>query len=149
MIEQLLGMPKSQVMFDLAARSAKATSKRPSQGEPDHRRRTIRRCAHRVSDRSSAESADPANVRDGFDLVEVPGLRWRIWSKQAEQFDPVVLSQDIAILEELRRTSANRRRAGRCSMRRWCACAGRSVQLGGSAGRARGGNGSGARTAAA
>jgi DNA polymerase III gamma/tau subunit len=38
------------------------------------------------------------------DLVEVPGLSTEDLQKQAERFDPVTLSQDIAILEELRRS---------------------------------------------
>jgi hypothetical protein len=37
------------------------------------------------------------------DLVEVPGLSTDDLQKQAQRFDPVTLSQDIAILEELRR----------------------------------------------
>jgi DNA polymerase III gamma/tau subunit len=36
-------------------------------------------------------------------LVEVPGLSMKELAGQAMRFDPVVLSQDIAILEELRR----------------------------------------------
>jgi DNA polymerase III gamma/tau subunit len=37
-------------------------------------------------------------------LVEVPGLSTDDLAKQAAQFDPVTLSQDIAILEDLRRS---------------------------------------------
>jgi DNA polymerase III gamma/tau subunit len=36
-------------------------------------------------------------------LVEVPGLAMKDLQQQASQFDPIVLSQDITILEELRR----------------------------------------------
>ena len=36
-------------------------------------------------------------------LVEVPGLALKDLQQQATKFDPIVLSQDIAILEELRR----------------------------------------------
>ena len=37
------------------------------------------------------------------ELVEVPGLAMEDLAAQAERFDPVALTQDIAILEELRR----------------------------------------------
>jgi DNA polymerase III gamma/tau subunit len=39
----------------------------------------------------------------GSDLVEVPGLSPADLAKQAGKFDPVALTQDIAVLEELRR----------------------------------------------
>ena len=71
------------------------------------------------------------------ELVEVPGIAIDELVAQAEQFDPVVLTQDIAILEELRR-SLRSTQAGRALLEATLVRldAGRAVQLGeGSAGR--------------
>jgi DNA polymerase III gamma/tau subunit len=37
------------------------------------------------------------------DMIEVPGLSMKELAEQADRFDPIVLTQDITILEELRR----------------------------------------------
>jgi DNA polymerase III subunit gamma/tau len=104
MVEQLLGLPKSQLMYDLAQAmgtgNVKAvleqTSKVITRGLPadslvtalaDHLRNLLilRTCGK--------ES----------DLVEVPGVSIDELAAQAQRFDPVSLTQDITILEELRR----------------------------------------------
>ncbi len=104
LIEQMLGLPKSQVIFDLAEAigrgDTKATLEQSARqidagmspdtligGLTDHLRNllVLRTCG--------AKS----------DLVEVPGLSIEDLAAQAERFDPAALSQDIAILEELRR----------------------------------------------
>jgi DNA polymerase-3 subunit gamma/tau len=104
MIEQLLGLPKSQVIFDLAqaigqgkvADVLKQTDQLIASGLAvdsllswlsEHFRNllVIRACG----------------MASG--LVQVPGMPPADLEKQASQFDPAVLSQDVAILEELRR----------------------------------------------
>jgi DNA polymerase III subunit gamma/tau len=104
MIEHLLGLPKSQVVFDLADAigngDVRATLSRANAmiqaglsvdglvaALTDHLRNllVLRTCG--------AES----------ELVEVPGLSVEEMAAQSERFDPVALTQDIVILEELRR----------------------------------------------
>jgi DNA polymerase-3 subunit gamma/tau len=104
MIEQLLGLPRSQLLFDLAGAIGSGDVKSTlTQADAmvrsglsvdgliatltDHLRNLliIRTCG--------ADS----------ELVEVPGLALADLSAQAQQFDPVALTQDIALLEELRR----------------------------------------------
>src|SRR5688500_15955315 len=104
MVEQLLGLPKSQLMYDLAqavgAGDVKGvlgqTSKMITRGLSadtlvsslvDHLRNLLilRTCG------------------TDSDLVEVPGLSIEELDAQARRFDPVGLTQDITILEELRR----------------------------------------------
>jgi DNA polymerase-3 subunit gamma/tau len=103
-LEQLLGLPKSKLVFDLAdAIGAGDTKSVLSQADavitgglaPDslvtalveHLRNLLilRTCGH------------------DSDLVEVPGLPPADLQRQAAMFDPVALTQDIAILESLRR----------------------------------------------
>ena len=104
LLEQLLGLPKAQLIFDLVA-AIGAGDTRSALGQSDaiisngmsidtlvaalidHLRNLmlIRACG--------AES----------DLVEVPGLAMADLSAQAALFDVAALSQDIVILEELRR----------------------------------------------
>jgi len=105
LVEQTLGMPKAQLIFDLADTigqgNVKATleqvDKMTSSGLStdtllasltDHLRNllVLRTCG-------------PDST-----LIEVPGLSMQQLQQQASQFDPVALTQDIAILEELRRT---------------------------------------------
>ena len=103
-IELLLGLPRSGQIFDLAAAIAagdiKATLERTDQlitaglspeslagGLIDHLRNLL---ILRTCGRES-------------DLVEVPGLSLDDLAAQAGPFGPAVLSQDIVILEELRR----------------------------------------------
>jgi DNA polymerase-3 subunit gamma/tau len=104
LLEQLLGLPRSQLIFDLvAAVGAGDVQSALSQADSvianglaidtlivsliDHLRNLmiLRTCG--------AKS----------DLVEVPGLSPVELNKQSELFDPGALSQDIVILEELRR----------------------------------------------
>jgi DNA polymerase-3 subunit gamma/tau len=104
MIEQMLGLPKAQLLFDLAQ----------AIGEGDVKT-TLGRAESIVSGGLSVDSLLAALVDHlrnllvlrtcGLDteLVEVPGLPTEELLKQAEQFDPVALTQDITILEELRR----------------------------------------------
>src|SRR5687767_4322330 len=104
MIEQLLGLPKSQLVFDLAQ----------SIGEADVKEVLSR--ADKMIAGGLAVDALIASLVDHLrnllilrtcgpdsQLVEVPGLAMKDLSAQAMRFDPVVLSQDIAVLEELRR----------------------------------------------
>ena len=113
MVEQLLGLPKVQVLFDLAnavgagdVKSTLAQANSTLQGGlsidafiaalVDHLRNLLilRTCG--------ADSA----------LVEVPGVGLQELVAQANQFDPVALTQDITILEELRR-NVRQSQAGR------------------------------------
>jgi DNA polymerase-3 subunit gamma/tau len=104
MIEQMLGMPRSQVIFDLVQSIGQGDAKATLE------------CAARQIHAGMSPDTLVAGVTDHLrnllviracgadsDLVEVPGLSTEDLQKQAERFDPVTLSQDIAILEELRR----------------------------------------------
>jgi len=104
MIEQLLGMPKSQVVFDLAESIGGGDVKAVLEAVEDQLSRGF-----------SADALAGALVDHlrsllilrtcGADsrLVEVPGLAIEQLVGQATRFEPVFLSQDIAIIEELRR----------------------------------------------
>ncbi len=113
MVEQLLGLPKAQLLFDLADAIGRGDVKAVlSQADAmiqagmsvdgliaslvDHLRNLliIRTCG-------------PDST-----LVEIPGLAMKDLQAQAERFDPVALTQDITILEELRR-NARQSQAGR------------------------------------
>jgi DNA polymerase III subunit gamma/tau len=104
LIEQLLGLPRSQLVFDLVQAMGHGEVKQVlSQADSmvtgglsvdsllsalsDHLRNllVLRTCG-----------PDPQ-------LVEVPGLSMDELMKQAQRFEPVILTQDITILEELRR----------------------------------------------
>jgi DNA polymerase-3 subunit gamma/tau len=104
MVEQLLGLPKTQLLFDLASTIGSGDVK-STLGQAD-------------SILSGGLSVDGliASLTDhlrnllilrtcGPDstLVEVPGLAMKDLLEQANRFDPVALTQDITILEELRR----------------------------------------------
>jgi len=103
-IEQLLGLPKSQQLFDLAQLIGEGKVKE-----------TLEHVDAIITRGLSPETL-VATMIDHFrnllilktcgknsELVEVPGLALDEIFKQAQQFDPVVLSQDIVIMEELRR----------------------------------------------
>jgi DNA polymerase-3 subunit gamma/tau len=105
MIEQLLGMPKSGLIFDLAQRL----------GEGDVKG-TLEQAEKLITGGLSADTLI-ATLVDHLrnllilrtcgpesHLVEVPGLPMKDLVAQADRFDAVVLTQDITILEELRRT---------------------------------------------
>jgi DNA polymerase III gamma/tau subunit len=113
MIEQLLGMPKAQVIFDLSNHIGAGDVKN-----------TLESTDKLIRDGLSAESLVAA-LADHFrnllllatcgkdsELVEVAGLALDELFDQARRFDAVALSQSIAVLEDLRRnlrtTSAGR-----------------------------------------
>src|SRR6185312_13067716 len=104
MVEQLLGLPRTQVLFDLAnaigsgdVKSTLAQADAILTGGlsvdsligslTDHLRNLL-----------ILRTCGPDST-----LVEVPGLEMKDLVAQANQFDAVTLSQDITILEELRR----------------------------------------------
>jgi DNA polymerase-3 subunit gamma/tau len=113
MIEQLLGLPKSQLVFDLAQ----------AVGDGDIGS-VLSRADAMIASGLSVDALVAAltdHLRNllvlrtcGADsqLVEVPGLPLEDLSSQAERFDPVALTQDIVILEELRR-NVRQSQAGR------------------------------------
>src|SRR6476620_4329472 len=105
MIEQLLGMPKAQVIFDVAT----------AMGEGDVKG-VLERSAKLISQGLSPDTL-VASLTDHLrnllvirtcgpdtELVEVPGVAVEELQQQADRFDAITLSQDIAILEELRRS---------------------------------------------
>lgn len=104
MIEQLLGLPRSLVIFELAQ----------SIGEGNVAQ-TLERADAQLTAGLSPETLVGSlidHLRNlliiracGMEsrLVEVPGLPPADLKRQAEQFDTAVLTQDIVILEELRR----------------------------------------------
>src|ERR1700749_1326552 len=104
MIEQLLGLPRAQLIFDLAE----------SIGEADVKKKLVQ--VDKIISGGLAPDTLIASLVDhlrnllilrtcGPDstLVEVPGLAMKDLQAQAAKFDPTVLAQDIAVLEELRR----------------------------------------------
>src|SRR5687768_3785279 len=105
MVEQMLGMPKSQVLFALVQ----------AIGDGDTKRLLL------SADAQIRTGMSPDTLVGGLidhlrnllvlrtcgpdtELVEVPGVSIEELSEQASRFDAVTLSQDIAILEELRRS---------------------------------------------
>jgi DNA polymerase-3 subunit gamma/tau len=104
MIEQLLGMPRAQSIFELAQAIGAGDVKSVLQLS------TALTCQGLGADTMISSLAD--HLRNllvilvcGADseLVELPGIAMQDLQSQAACFDAVVLSQDIAILEELRR----------------------------------------------
>jgi DNA polymerase-3 subunit gamma/tau len=104
MIEQLLGLPRSQLIFDLAQAIGEAKVS------------DVLTQADRIIANGLAPDTLIASLIDhlrnlliirtcGADstLVEVPGIALEDLQAQANQFDAIVLAQDIALLEELRR----------------------------------------------
>ncbi len=105
LIEQLLGMPKSQAIMDLAQSIGEGNVKNVletadklmSDGlSPDT---LVSSLADHLRNLLILRTCGPKS-----NLVEVPGLSIEELSQQAERFNAVVLTQDIAILEELRRS---------------------------------------------
>jgi DNA polymerase III subunit gamma/tau len=113
MIEQLLGMPKAQLIFDLVGAIAGSEVKS-----------TLAQADSIITNGLSVDQLIASlvdHLRNMLilltcgpqsQLVEVPGLSLSDLTKQADQFDPGALSQDIVILEELRR-HARQSQAGR------------------------------------
>ena len=104
LIEQLLGMPKSQLIFALAqsigqgqVKETLTSAQQMIQGglSPD----TL--IASLVDHLRNLLILRTCGVESN--LIEVPGLALDDLDKQAQQFDVVALTQDITILEELRR----------------------------------------------
>jgi DNA polymerase III subunit gamma/tau len=104
MIEQMLGMPRAAAMFDLV----QAVGAGDVKG-------VLQQAGTLVTGGLSPDSLIASMIDHlrnllvlrtcgaDSDLVEVPGIPMDQLVTQADRFDPVVLSQDIAILEELRR----------------------------------------------
>jgi DNA polymerase-3 subunit gamma/tau len=103
-IEQLLGLPKAQLIFDLAN----------AIGEGDTKK-VLNQSNAMINSGLSADGLIAVLIEHlrnlmiakmcGGDspLLDVPGLDNGELAAQAEKFDSMVLAQDIAILEELRR----------------------------------------------
>jgi DNA polymerase-3 subunit gamma/tau len=104
LIESMLGLPKSQLIFDLA--------RAIGQGEV---KSVLTQTDKLIASGLSTDTLI-ASIVDHLrnllilrtcgpdsDMVEVPGLNPKDLNAQAEQFDPIALTQSIAILEELRR----------------------------------------------
>lgn len=104
MVEQLLGLPRGQLLFDLAGAIGGGEVKSVLQ-QAD----SLIRSGLSVDSLIGALVDHLRNlliVRTcGFEseLVDVPGLSGDDLTAQAARFDPAALTQDIAILEELRR----------------------------------------------
>ena len=104
MVEQMLGLPKAQLLFDLAAAIGSGDVKS-----------TLGQASSILQGGLSVDSMIAALVDHlrnllilrtcGPDstLVEVPGVSLEDLAAQANQFDPATLTQDITLLEELRR----------------------------------------------
>ncbi len=104
MIENLLGLPRSQLLFNLSAAIGGADVKS-----------TLAQADSLISGGLSPDSLVAALVDHlrnllilrtcgaDCDLVEVPGLPLSELQEQSERFDVVALTQDITLLEELRR----------------------------------------------
>ena len=105
LIEQMLGMPRSQVLFELLQSIGRGDVKRLLE----------------LADAQVKGGMSPDTLVGGLidhlrnllilrtcgpdsELVEVPGVAMEELFSQANLFDAVTLSQDIAILEELRRS---------------------------------------------
>src|SRR5689334_10893544 len=103
-IEQMLGLPRSQLVFDLAQAIGSGDVKS-----------TLKQATSIIDGGLSVDSLIAAltdHLRNLLvlrtcgpdeELVEVPGLAMEDLLNQANQFDAAALTQDIAVLEELRR----------------------------------------------
>jgi DNA polymerase-3 subunit gamma/tau len=104
LIEQLLGMPKAQLVFDLAQAIGQGDVKA-----------VLQRANAMIQNGLSPDTLIASLVEhlrnllilracgeDG-ELVDVPGMSMKELLAQAGQFEAAALSQDIALLEELRR----------------------------------------------
>jgi DNA polymerase III gamma/tau subunit len=103
-IEQMLGLPRSQVIFDLVQAIGSTDVKA-----------VLQQSDKLIQNGLGVETLIASlvehlrnllilrSVGNAGDLVETPGLSTADLTKQAEQFEPAILAQDIAVLEELRR----------------------------------------------
>jgi DNA polymerase-3 subunit gamma/tau len=103
-IEQLLGLPRTQLIFDIVQAMGEA------------RTSDVLTAADRMISEGLSPDSLLASLIDHLrnllivrtcgvesNLVEVASISAQDLAKQAQRFDPVVLTQDIAILEDLRR----------------------------------------------
>jgi DNA polymerase-3 subunit gamma/tau len=104
MVEQLLGLPRTQLLFDLANAIGSADVK-GTLGQADSILNgglsvdaLIGSLTDHLRNLLILRTCGPDST-----LVEVPGLAMKDLVEQADRFDPVALTQDITILEELRR----------------------------------------------
>jgi DNA polymerase-3 subunit gamma/tau len=104
-VEQLLGMPKTQLMFDLAEQIGAGNIKAVLQQtdtmlasglSPDT---LIASLIDHLRNLLILQACGPDS-----NIIEVPGMSLKELDTQAQRFDATVLTQDITILEELRRT---------------------------------------------
>ena len=104
-VEQLLGVPRGQVMFDLAETIGAGDVKGTLEGadaiimggiSPDI---LVGSLSDHLRNLLILNACGPAS-----ELVEVPGMSLDALAEQAGKFDPAALAQDIAVLEELRRS---------------------------------------------
>jgi DNA polymerase-3 subunit gamma/tau len=104
MIEQLLGLPRAQLLFDLAQAIGEGNT-----GSVLEQAGAIVNGGMSVDSLIAALSDHLRNLLilktcgPASDLVEVAGVAPADMAQQAERFDAVALAQDIPILEELRR----------------------------------------------
>jgi DNA polymerase-3 subunit gamma/tau len=105
MIEQMLGLPKAQIIFDIANAIGTGDVKK-----------TLTLANNLVTRGLAAETMvgslidhlhnlliiRTCGIESG--LVEVPGIAPKDLTAQAQAFDPAMLTQDIALLEELKRS---------------------------------------------
>jgi DNA polymerase-3 subunit gamma/tau len=103
-VEQMLGLPKSQLLSDLTAAIGAGDVKS-----------VLKQVDSLVNGGMSVDALVAAlvdhlrtllvlrTVGPDEDLVEVPGLAMEEMQQQAQRFDAVALTQDITVLEELRR----------------------------------------------
>lgn len=104
MVEQLLGLPKVQLLFDLANAIGSGNVKA-----------TLGQADSMIQSGLSVDAMIAALIEHlrnllilrtcgaESELVDVPGVAAEELVAQANRFDPVALTQDITILEELRR----------------------------------------------
>ena len=104
-VEQLLGVPRGQVMFDLSETIGAGDVKGTLEGadaiimggiSPDI---LVGSLSDHLRNLLILNACGPES-----ELVEVPGMSLDALAEQARKFDQAALAQDIAVLEELRRS---------------------------------------------
>ncbi|MCC6424825.1 MAG: DNA polymerase III subunit gamma/tau [Phycisphaerales bacterium] len=104
LIEQLLGLPKGQSIFNLAQAIGEGQIPQVLEGVDAmlagglSAEALIAALAEHLRNLLILRTCGPQS-----NLVELPGLSVEQMNQQAQQFDTIALTQDIAILEELRR----------------------------------------------
>jgi len=105
MIEQMLGLPKSQIIYDIAAAVGAGDAGKTLEIANDLVSRGLSpetMVGSLIDHLHNLLIIRTCGMESG--LVEVPGLSPKELALQAEQFDAVTLTQDIALLEELKRS---------------------------------------------